>query len=170
MSKGLPRSLSHGSPMAAPVKKLTIAINALALTSNNASSGDGWATAVIRGLPEGNILILGAVSNLQFTHGADSNATATFTGAFAIGTAATADATLTGSDVDVIPSTALAAATGGVSPVTRGAQPAQAIVDNTAKTLSINLNVKIDDATISGVAAFTASGFLSLAYIVLGDD
>lgn len=168
MTKGLIRSQARGRPVRAPVVKLNIPITALALTVAGAS-GIGFGTAVLRGLPEGNILLLGAVSNIQvFT--ADAGVIATWTGSYGIGTAANADTSLAGTDVDIVPAATLAAATAKLSPITRSAQGAQSVIDNTANNTNINLNILIDDASISSNAPVTVTGFLSIAYIVLGDD
>ncbi len=172
MSKGLNRSRARGKPLLSSVVKLTIPVTALALsTGSSGATGDGWATAVLRGLPEGNLLILGAVASLQFTS-ADAGLTTTWTGAYAIGTSATADATLSGTDANVVQSTTLSAATAKVSPLTRGTSSAATTpLDNTDKSLNLNLNVKVDDATISanGVA-MTVTGQVYVAVLVLGDD
>ena len=173
MGKGLPRSRAHGAPSRSAVVKQTIPIKAVALTTvANGASGVGWATAVIGDLPEGNILILGACAYVQFTK--DATATgiqAAFDGDYSIGSAPTADNALAGTEVDIIPSTALGAATAGVSPLARGAQGAQAVLDNTDGSLELNLNLLIDDANISANdQLLSASGTLFLSYIVLGDD
>ena len=165
--KGLPRSLGRtatggGSPKTFP-------ISALAIRTSGAT-GVGFGTAVIRGLPEGNILLLGAVAYLQFT-ALDAGTIATFDGDYSIGSAPTADASLAGAEVDIVPSTALGAATAGVSPMVRGANATPVVLDNTDGSLEINLNLLIDDASVSADNQdFTVSGVLSLAYIVLGDD
>lgn len=169
MGKGLPRSTARAPAMRSAVQKLNIPMNALAIAVAGAS-GIGFGTTVLRGLPQGNILLLGAVCNAQFTHGADANAIATFTGNFGIGSAPVTAGTMTGTQADIIASTALSAATANVSPAVRVANATQAILDNTDGSLELNLNLLIDDASISGAAGFTAVGFLSIAYIVLGDD
>lgn len=166
--KGLPRSLSRSATGAGGSPK-TFPITALAIRTTGAT-GVGFGTAVIRDLPQGNILLLGAVAYLQFTK-LDAGTIATFDGDYAIGTAPTADATLNGAEVDIIPSTALGAATAGVSPMVRGANATQVMLDNTDGSLELNLNLLIDDASASADDQdFTVSGVLSLAYIVLGDD
>lgn len=165
--KGLPRSLAN-SPSAGGNPK-TFKVDSLAMTTTGAT-GVGYGTAVIGDLPEGNILFLGAVAYLQFTKGS-AGTIATFDGDFSIGSAATADATLSGSEVDIIPSTALGAATAGVSPMVRATNATQVILDNTDGSLELNLNLLIDDASVSADdQAFTATGYLLLSYIVLGDD
>ena len=169
--KGLARSLSRGSAVQAPIIKQTINVKAAALAIVGAS-GVGFGSVVIGDLPAGNILFLGAVSYLQFTS-ADADITATYDGDYGIGTTPASDATITGADVDIVQSTALGAATAKVSPVARGTSAianAGQILDNTDGSLELNLNLLIDDASISGTADLTASGFVVLSYIVLGDD
>lgn len=168
--KGLPRSLSRG------VSQLSIVRQAIPVTAKAISlagtTGVGFGSVVIGDLPEGNILFLGAVSYMKFTT-ADADVQATFDGDYSIGSAPTADVTLSGSEVDIIQSTALGAATAGVSPVARGTNAAAicgTVLDNTDGSLELNLNLLIDDANISGTGDFTVTGALELVYVVLGDD
>jgi hypothetical protein len=166
--KGLPRSLSRSAAGSGGSGK-TVPIKDLAIRTSGAT-GVGFGTAVIRGLPEGNILLLGAVAYLQFTK-LDAGTLATFDGDFSIGSAPTADGTLSGAEIDIIPSTALGAATAGVSPMVRGANATQVMLDNTDGSLEVNLNLLLDDASVSADDQdFTVSGVLSLSYVVLGDD
>ncbi len=168
MPKGLGRSIGRGAPSKSPIVKQMVPVNAVPI-SVAGTTGVGWGTAVIGDLPEGNILFLGAIAYLQF-NSADTDVVATYDGDYSIGSAPTGDATLSGAEIDIIPSTALGAATGRLSPVVRGANATQAMLDNTDGSLEINLNLLIDDANISGTADMTATGFVQLAYIVLGDD
>ncbi len=167
MTKGLVRSNKRAAPQRSAVKKVNIPLNAIALSVVGAS-GIGFGGVAIAGLPEGNILILGAVANVQFTAGA--NTTTTWTGSYGIGSALNADTALSGTDVDIIPSATVGAATASVSPMVRSPQGAQSVIDNTDSSKAIYLNLLIDDASISGTTPVTASGFLSLLYAVLGDD
>lgn len=173
MTKGLARTLGRapGSSAAAPIRKSIFKMKALALLTTG-TSGVGFGTVVIGDFPQGNLLFLGAVAYVKLTT-ADSDVIATFDGDFSIGTAATADATLSGSEVDLIPSTALGAATAGVSPNVRATHTAAVtgtVYDNTDGSLEANLNVLIDDASISGAGSFTVDGYVVLSYIVMGDD
>lgn len=170
MSKGLPRSMANAPASAAAVRKVTVPVRALTL--NVADGAPGFGTAVIGSLPQGNLLYLGAVSYMQFAT-ADADVTATFDGDYSIGTTATADNVITGSDADIVPSAAMGAATAKLSPVVRSASTdalGGMVIDNTDGSLELNLNVIIDDAAISGAAAFTVEGSVEIAYIVLGDD
>lgn len=170
MGKGLPRSLSRGDAAQHSVVKRTFTVDSLAISVDGAT-GVGWGTAVLGDLPEGNILLLGATSYLTFTGPTSASLGDTWQGDYAIGSAPTADATLSGSEVDVIPLTAIAAATAEVSPRTRGANATAVLLDNTDGSLELNLQLLIDDADISADGiAMTADGEVMLAYIVLGDD
>lgn len=172
MSKGLPRSLARGDALKQEIIKKVISINTT-VTVSAASTAVGFGTAVIGDFEEGNVLFLGAVSNFTFAgSGSDANLTADWEGDYAIGSTATADVTLDGTDVDIIPSTAIAAATAEVSPVTRGANATQVMLNNTDGSLEINLNLLIDAADITDDESvdITVTGELYIAYIMLGDD
>ena len=171
MSKGLVRSLGRANPQAAAVVKQRIKVSNVSLSVVDGAPGYG--TVVIGDLPQGNILFLGAISYLSFTT-SDADVTATFDGDYSIGTVPTADSDVADSgEADIIPSTALGAATAKVSPVVRGASTdaiGGGIIDNTDGSLEINLNLLIDDAAISGAAIFTVNGYVEVLYSVLGDD
>lgn len=173
MSKGLPRSRARGNPLLNPIMKQTLRVKNLTFLVDGAS-GVGWGTAVLGDFPAGNVMLLGAVGYLQFTTAA-AGVTATFDGDFAIGTTPTADATVTGTDANIVPLTALGAATAKVSPRVRGVQAdgafAGVVFDNTDGSLELNLNLIIDDAAISADdCSFVANGELHIAFIMLGDD
>lgn len=171
MGKGLPRSLARGGAKEPVFKKVFIAEN-LPIVVDGAS-GVGFGSAVLGGLPQGNIVLLGAVSYMKFST-ASTDVTTTFDGDYGIGSTPASDATITGADVDVVSSSALGAATARVSPRKRGATAAGlagAVLDNTDGSLELNLNLLIDDATISADNVdFLANGELQLLYSVLGDD
>lgn len=169
--KGLPRSLTRGGNKQ-PVRRLDLKFNSVAI-SVAGTTGVGFGSAVIGDLPEGNILLLGAVAYATFTGPTSAALVDTFDGDYGIGSTPADDATITNGDVDIIQSTALGAATAEVSPRARGtsaAATAGVILDNTDGSLELNLNLLIDDANISGTVAMTATGVLHLSYIVLGDD
>lgn len=171
--KGLPRSRGRGGQAVSPAP-FTKSIPFSKIVSVDGLTGVGFGTVVIGGLPIGNLLLLGAVSYLKLTKLSASGVQDTFDGDYAIGSAPTADATLNGSEVDIIGSTALNAATGGVSPRARGTTTvalAGTILDNTDGSLELNLNVLIDDANISANAqTLTAEGMLHISLVRLGDD
>lgn len=168
MGKGLPRSMARGPERRQEIVKKTIPINHTIVVDG--ATGVGFGSVVIGALPEGNILLLGAVAYVGLDAPA-SGIVADFDGDYSIGTTPASDATLSGADVDVIASTATTQAVATVAPATRSANATQAVLDNTDGSLELNLNLLIDDADISADdVEIAATGFLHLAYIVLGDD
>lgn len=170
MGKGLPRSIAQAGSLA-PIKKQTILLRSVPISVLAVTTAVGWGTAVIGGLPEGNLLVHGAIANLTFT-GTDANVIATWSGNFSLGSAATADFTLSGSEVDFISSTAVGPAVAKVSPTTRGANGTGFMLDNTDKLLKVNLNLIINAADIvdSTTAALLVTGEVYLVYTIMGDD
>jgi hypothetical protein len=151
------------------IKEISLA-RALALTVAGAS-GVGWGTVVLGGLPEGNLLILGAVANMRFSGPTSGSLDDDWVGDFGIGSTPASDGTISAGDVDIIDSTAIGAATAEVSPVTRGTGVTTKVLDNTAGTLELNMNLLIDDADISADGIeMTVDGELYLSFVVLGDD
>jgi hypothetical protein len=166
--KGLVRSQGRAPAARQEIFKHNFSFAALAL-SVAGTTGIGFGTVPIGGLPQGNLLLLGATAYAKFRT-ADTDVITTFAGNYSIGSAATADLTLSGSEVDVIPSTAISAAVAGVSALVRGANATPVMIDNTDGTLKLNLNLLIADASISGTGDFTADGIVSLVLVVLNDD
>lgn len=169
MGKGLPYSLGRGK--SAKIYKETIKLRAFPIDLSATGSAIGFGTAVIGDFPEGNVLILGTVANLQVTN-VDTDATTTFVAGFALGTAPTADLTLSGAEVNLVAETSFGAATARVSPTVRGALGTPFMVDNTDGSLEINLNMTITAATITddATASMTVTGEVYMAYLLLGDD
>jgi hypothetical protein len=170
--KGLPYSMRRGSAQTGPaLKKMRIKLDAKAISV--ADGAPGYGTVVIGDFPQGNVVYFGAVANMQFTK-TDADIIATFEGDAALGTAPTADGSLAGAEVDLIASASMGiAAVASVSPLTRYASAAAlagTIYDNTDGSLEINLNVLIDDGSISGAGSLTVSGWVELLYATLGDD
>jgi hypothetical protein len=167
------------------------------LIVNAAVGTPGWGTAVIQGLPRGNIVILEAFANLQFSsliNGvANPNVPATFTGAFSIGTTATADATLASTDANVVPSTAMTTAVASVAAVTPSTVSALNLVVNNSDSVSgttpklvpigqnatsvtvktgpaIGLNLNFTIANVSTAPApITINGSVTITYALNGN-
>jgi hypothetical protein len=139
----------------------------------DATTAGSWGTAVVSGLPQGNILLLGALlSQASLVKGSAALIDA-FVATIALGSDPTADATLSAGEIDIIPATAQSAATTGTLSGVRVASTATqngVIIDNTAGDKELNLNVTVPDASSTGNSSFTVNGVLHLAYIVLGDD
>lgn len=173
MPKGLPKSLSRGAALKKPIINQTIRVNTTVNVTATAA-GVGFGTVALGALPEGNVLFLGAVANLRFSAlGANSaNVIAAFNGDYAIGSGADADGALSGAEVNMVASTALGPAVARITPFARGTGATQVVLDNTAKTLNINLNVLVDaaDITDATTVTLTVEGTLDIAYLMLGDD
>jgi len=173
MTKGLPRSLSRGSPQRQEIVKQTFTVRDAALTVDGAT-GVGFGSVVIGDFPQGNILILGAVGYMQFTGPTSASLADTWNGDYGIGTTPASDATITAADIDIVGSTPVGPAVAEASPRTRGISVTAtnaAVLDNTDGSLEINLSLLVDDADISADdLIFTVNGELHIVYIVLGDD
>jgi len=176
MGKGLPRSMKRAAPLRDEIIKQVVRIKDLTVNVAAASTAVGFGTAVIGGLPQGNLLLLGAVAYLSLTT-ADTDAAAPWHGDFGIGTAPTADADLGDAEDDnIIPSTTIDAAgstrTSATVRATSTTTEQGAIIDNTDGSKELNLNVLVDAADMAddSAAAFTANGYVVIAYIPLGDD
>lgn len=173
MGKGLPRSMSRGAPQRQEIIKQHFVLDGLTFDITGTTSTAKSATAVVGDFPEGNILLLGAVAYVQVSGpGGSADLADNWEGDFSFGSAPTADATLNNAEVDIIPSTALAAATAEVSPLTRATNATQVILDNTDGSLEINFNFAIDadEVTNAETVSFTVTGILHVIYSVLGDD
>lgn len=174
--KGLPRSTGRGASNAQrqDVIKQVIKFKNVAILVDGAT-GVGFGSAVIGDLPQGNILLLGAVAYVQVdSAGGQAGLGDTWSGDYSIGTAPTADATLSGAEIDIVGSTAIGPAVAEDAPRTRGVSVTAtnaAVLDNTDGSLELNLNLLIDDADISADdVALTLTGELYLVYVALGDD
>ncbi len=178
MAKGLPRSLAHANKSIAPITKDVIKVVAKDVTLTEDVGGQpAWATLIVGDFPEGNILFLGAVGYFQFAgSGADADLGDTWQGDFGVGTTPSTDDTdpLATTFEDILPTTALAAATVEVSPKTRSASingDSGLVYDNTDGSLELNLNILVDAADITGDdSVLTVDGELYISYVVLGND
>lgn len=171
MAKGLPRSLSRGNKAKKDTVTARLVVSEV-MTFTGVSGAAIDQTAVLEGLPEGNILLLGAVANLTFTGPTSANLANDFQGDYGIGTTPADDNSITGADVNIIGSTAIPAATAEVSANVRATNATQAIIDNTDGSGEINLNVLLDadEVTDGEDVDITVTGTVDIAYIVLGDD
>lgn len=170
MAKGLRRSLARAAAQERGVRHLRVRDINIVVNVDGAT-GVGFGSAAIRGFPEGNLLLLGAVAYATVDDDGHANVTEDFVGDFGIGTTPASDATISGTDEDIIVETALAAATDGVSPRTRAVNATTAVLDNTAGTAEINFNLLIDDAEIDADDIDMLVDLeLDIAYMVMGDD
>jgi hypothetical protein len=138
---------------------------------SSGATGAGFGAVELEKVPEGNIFLFAAASYFVFSS-VSSSITATFTGSYSLGTTATADATLSGTDANIVAAATLSAATGKVSPRTRSVSGSSILVlDNTDTTIGVNLNLVIDDGSISADnVTIVANGYVDLRFAILGDD
>jgi hypothetical protein len=171
---GLTRSLKRGGNLVKQnITRHTIKVRDLSLTVSATGAAVGFGTVVAGDIPEGNVMFLGAVGYLKFDgSGSDANLTADWEGDFSVGTTGTADVTLDGTDVDILPSTPLAAATAEQGVRTRAVNITGAIFDNTDGSLEINISALIDAADITDDQSviLTVNGEIELIYVVVLDD
>lgn len=145
MSHGLPRSkrslTSSQITVVIPLVGSKLVTTGNALTSAGgtlvpvAIGAPGYGSVLLQGFPKGNIQVEEALANLQFSC-SDANITAAFSGVFSIGTAQTASATLTGTSANIVASTAISAATAGVSAVTPNTPAELSLVVNNSDSVS----------------------------------
>jgi hypothetical protein len=173
MGKGLPRSYARSkkTSVQGQVVRQTIVVKNGAVTVVNGSSAPGIGTLVIGDLPAGQLRLLGARAQGLVFSTSDADAIATWDGDWALGSAPNADADLAdAADIDLLPSTAIGAATAKVSPtqdaVSTATQHAGAMIDNKDGSKELNLNIMVDDASQSGDISMVVNGVFELAYLV----
>lgn len=174
--KGLQRSLARGPASQRGVIRYNVPINT-SITVTGVSGAVDAGTAVLGALPQGNLLLMGAVLYASIDASGDANIINAWAGDFGVGYAANADTDLSDAQEDgIIASTALAADAGGkLAPTTRAISTQSEhskIVNNTDGTLEVNFNLLIDDNSITDTegVTFAVTGSLHLVLIVLGDD
>lgn len=172
MTKGLERSRRRGPPASQNVARVDLPVRGKVISTTDTGAPGAWGTVVLGDVPEGNLVLLGALMNLRLTKN-DGNIIDAFNGNVALGTAPTADVTLGGAEVDLLPSTALVTGVAGVSNGNRvpgAATLAGTVFDNTDGSLELNLNLFIPDASSSANSSLTLEGVVHLIFAVLGDD
>lgn len=169
MTKGVRRSDMRPNKRT-PLIRQSFVFRDVPITITDGAPGYGSAEAFK--LPEGNVLIHGAVGYVRLSS-SDADLTATFDGDISIGTGATADGSLAGSEINLVASTSLGAATSKSSPLVRLVSATSnngVIHDNTENDLQFYANVLIDDGSISGAVDLLLNGHMEVLYTVLGDD
>jgi len=172
MSKGLPRSLSRGDKRGQEIIKERIRISGT-VNVVAAGAGIGFGSIVIGDFPEGNILFLGAVTNINFRGtGTDPNIIAEWNGDFGIGGVPDTNGILVSTESNIMASTAIGPAVAQIAPIIRATNATQVMLDNTDGSLEMNLNVLIDaaDITDASTVPITVTGELFICYTVLGDS
>lgn len=150
---------------------LTLTDHAISLTDETSTIAYGGSK--IYDLPEGAVLMLGALSDLAVTKssaGVDDD----WDGDFALGTAAADnDATLDGTEDDILPSTATPQASSGATTANGQSTGSEiAVHDGTSSADDVYLNVLVDDTdhNVDGTACdLIFNGTITLYWINLGN-
>ena len=170
MSKGLPRSQRRGAPRVQEVYRIELPNLELDLPFTG-SSGVGYGSTVLAELPMGMIHILSVNATLSLDASVvSSGIIAAWNGDISIGSAAVTSSakTLASARADVLSSSATTVAATKVSPTSRYAKVSNNIINNMSATRkNLNLNINIDDASVSGNGTMKAIGSISIACIVL---
>ena len=123
-------------------------------------------------MPAGNIVVLGAVSDLALTLSA-AGVNADWDGDFGVGTVtASNNATLSSTEQNIIPTTATPQAVSSAT-TADGESTAVAVIDGTATAADIYLNFLVDDAdhdVTSTPTNIVVNGTLKLFWMNLGDN
>lgn len=166
MARGSPRSLERANIVTQP-----FVVSNRVSVSIDGSSGAGWGTAVIGGLPEGFLSLKAAVAAVTVLGTGGTGIAATWSGDVAVGTTPTADNTLGGTDVNVTASTAIGPAVAGVIGRVSALGSTAVLLDNSGGSLELNLNVLVDDANVSGTeGTLDIDVVVWLDMTILGDD
>lgn len=166
MARGAPRILKRAN-----IVQQSLRVPFDVEVTVDGSSGNGFGSAVCAGLAEANIHFKAAVAYVEVVSTTGESIDADWSGDVSFGTTASADATLGGTDANIIGSTALGPASGGVIAPRRGTGTTAALLDNTDGSLEINLNLSVDDANVADTdSVVRLRGVLFIDATVLGDD
>ncbi len=176
MAAQLPTSLQRGEWLKPAQYRFEIPFS-LSVTVVTVTTAVGFGFVKIADLPEAFLLYQGCVlKDFSITDNGAAEISDTFDGDIAVGTVGTVDVDVgDAGEANFIASTALTTAVAGVTP-SQDVMSSDAlngvIIDNTAGTLDINLNVLIDAADMDDDESIVVgvSGTLIISFIPLGDD
>lgn len=149
----------------------TLTLADVAITMTDAGAAGTHGSMQLLDFPAGNILFLGAVSDVALvSDAAGLDADAELVAGVGTATAGTDNATLTGTEQDLIPSTAatLTASVGAFDGVSLTA--GVAAFDGTSTAKDAFLNLAAPDADTDADDEVTANGTVTLTWINLGDN
>jgi hypothetical protein len=174
--KGAKRALDRAALRGGTVRPWLIPFDKTIVVADPGAA-DGFASAVLAGLPQGNLWIGAALAYFTVQDVGGAGLIAAFQGNFSIGTTPTADATLTTTDIDIINTTAFTAAA-GVTPRVRATSAALSgnnltdarFFDNTDGSLELNGNITLALASQSAQSTVRVRGEVYLVIATMGDD
>ncbi len=151
------------------VHTTVLTMTAMSITMTDATTAGCHGSQKIYDFPAGNIMILGATTDLAITAGSGGiTDTASVVGSIGSAAIGTDNATLSSTEANIVPSTA-ATLTGGVGAMD-GESTASAILDGTATAVDAYLNIAVPDAGSSASDTVSVTGTVTLVWINLGDN
>jgi hypothetical protein len=151
------------------IRKSVFTLTGLSIAMTDAGAAGSHGSQKIYDFPEGNILVLGATTDLQILAGAGGiTDTAAVVGAIGSVPTATDNATLTSTEANIVPSTA-ATLTGGAGDFD-GQSTGVAVLDGTATPADAYLNFAVPDAGSSANDTLTVNGTITIVWMSLGDN
>lgn len=147
-------------------RKIRFVLTSVSIAMTDGTTNGSIGSQKLCDLPEGLVIVDGAVSDLTFT--AASGIGATGAVKHSIGSAAEAtNDTLDSVQANVIPSTSktLAASTGSKTGVSTGA----AYIDGHTTAAALYLNLGVADADSTANSTITVTGTIDVEYRVIGD-
>jgi len=150
------------------VRQTVITVSSLAIAMTDATTAGSHGHQKLGDFPAGNIVVLGAVTDLSVTGDGSAVASdASVVGSIGTVQTQTDNATLTTTEADIVASTA-ATLTSDVGAMA-GKTTALAVLDGTSSAKSAYLNFAIPDADSSGDGTLTVSGTITLIWVNSGD-
>lgn len=154
------------------VQSTTLTFTNAAVTLADEAGVVAYGGLKVYDMPAGNIVVLGAVSDLALTLSA-AGVNADWDGDFGVGTVtASNNATLSSTEQNIIPTTATPQAVSSAT-TADGESTAVAVIDGTATAADIYLNFLVDDAdhdVTSTPTNIVVNGTLKLFWMNLGDN
>ena len=157
------------SQAAPQVVTTTLTVDGLSVTMTDAGAAGSHGTASLFTFPAGNIVILGAITDLALVAGAggigDTAAVVASVGSAAVGTD---NATLTSTEANIVPSTAATLSSGAGT--AKGESTAPVTLDGTSSAAVARLNLAVPDGDSSASDTLAVTGTVKITWINLGDN
>lgn len=145
-------------------------VNAAVVLADNAGVV-AYGGLKIYDFPQGNILVLGAVADVDLTK-SSAGVNTNWDGDMGVGSVtATSDATLASTEQNIIPTTSTPQASSGAT-TANGVSTAVAFLDGTSTAADLYFNLLVDDADhdVTGTACnLILNGTMTVAWLNLGD-
>lgn len=152
------------------LRTVTIPLDGLSVTTTDATTNGAHGSKLLFTMPEGLVVIQGAVTNLTIAR-VGTSITTTASVVSSLGTVAVAntDATLTSTEANIIPSTS-GTLTAGAGTV-KGQSTATTTLDGTDTPVPVYLNFAMPDSSHGTSAdALLVNGTITIVYSVIGDN